>query len=462
MRFSISLLLLTSVSQIWAIWPVPQSCTSGSSVLWIESNIQVNYNGHDVWWFSFHNPYSYTEQMFHSQFTSAAGNSTFSSSSIVQPAIYRTLKTLFTQSLVPWKLVPRDGLSEFEPSTNSSHTYIGSLTIIQTGEDKTFTPLAGEVDESYNLTITEDGKANITAVSSYGILHGLETFTQLFYKHSSGFGIYTKLAPVSISDAPKFQHRGLNMDVSRNWYPKEDILRTIDALSWNKFNRLHIHMTDSQSWPMDIPALPLLSQKGAYQNGLSYSTAEIKQIQTYAIQRGIEVIIEFDMPGHTAAIGLGYPELIAAFNAKPWDTYCAEPPCGTLQLNNNATGPFLETLFGDVLPRVAPYSAYFHTGGDEVNAEAYTLDPTVKSNNTAVIGPLIQKLVDRNHAQIRAAGLAPVVWEEMLLVWNLTLGDDVVVQSWLSDTSVAEITAAGHKALAGNYNFWVGESYRTT
>jgi hexosaminidase len=221
-------------------------------------------------------------------------------------------------------------------------------------------------------------------------------------------------------------------------------------------------MTDSQSWPMDIPALPLLSQKGAYQNGLSYSTAEIKQIQTYAIQRGIEVIIEFDMPGHTAAIGLGYPELIAAFNAKPWDTYCAEPPCGTLQLNNNATGPFLETLFGDVLPRVAPYSAYFHTGGDEVNAEAYTLDPTVKSNNTAVIGPLIQKLVDRNHAQIRAAGLAPVVWEEMLLVWNLTLGDDVVVQSWLSDTSVAEITAAGHKALAGNYNFWVGESYRTT
>jgi hexosaminidase len=90
------------------------------------------------------------------------------------------------------------------------------------------------------------------------------TILQLFFQHSSG-GVYTKMIPVVIYDTPKFQHRGLNMDVSRNWYPIDDILRTIRALSWNKFNRLHLHMTDSQAWPMDIPAFPLLSQKGAYQ-----------------------------------------------------------------------------------------------------------------------------------------------------------------------------------------------------
>ena len=80
------------------------------------------------------------------------------------------------------------------------------------------------------------------------------------------------------------------------------------------------------------------------------------------------------------------------------------------------------------------------------------------SNDTAVLQPLMQKFVDRNHAQVRAAGLAPVVWEEMLLQWNLTLGEDVVVQTWISETSLSEVTSLGHKALFGNYNFWVSYS----
>jgi hexosaminidase len=450
-------LVFALCSEVRAVWPAPQSFTSGNSVFWIERDVGVTYNGESVWWNSFFDvSYSQTEQkVLVSQSSQAPGHGAFTSSSVVQSAVSRALQIIFTQSLVPWKLVARNELAKFEPLANGVRNFISCLSITQTGTDTTFKPLAGEVDESYNLSISEQGIAEISAVSSYGVLHGLQTFVQLFYQHSTNRGLYTNMAPVSIIDGPKFQHRGLNMDVSRNWYPKADILRTIDALSWNKFNRLHLHMTDSQSWPMDIPALPLLAQKGAYQIGLSYSPADIQEIQTYAVQRGVEVIIEFDMPGHTTAIGLGYPELIAAFDAHPWRIYCAEPPCGTLQLNNSATAPFMETLFGDVLPRIAPYSSYFHTGGDEVNAQAYLLDPTVRSNDKTVIGHLIQKLVDRNHAQIRAAGLAPIVWEEMLLDWNLTLGEDVVVQTWLGDASVASVTAAGHKALAGNYNFWV-------
>ena len=235
----------------------------------------------------------------------------------------------------------------------------------------------------------------------------------------------------------------------------KDILRTIDALAWNKFNIIHIHMTDSQSWPMDIPTLPELSQKGAYATGLSYTPSDITQIQTFAAERAIQIIIEIDMPGHSTAIGLSHPELIAALNAEPWSSYCAEPPCGSLQLNNPDVATFLESLFADVLPRLTEYSSYFHTGGDEVNMNTYLLDPTVKSNDKAVLQPLIQKFIDRNHNQVRTAGLTPIVWEEMLLDWNLTLGNDVIVQAWLSDASVASITSAGHKAIAGNYNYWV-------
>lgn len=97
----------------------------------------------------------------------------------------------------------------------------------------------------------------------------------------------------------------------------------------------------------------------------------------------------------------------------------------------------------------------FHTGGDEVNANAYLLEESIRSNSTAILQPLVQKLVDFNHDKIRKAGLIPIVWEEMLLTWNLTLGSDVVVQTWLNAGSVQEVVARGHKALVGSYDFWV-------
>jgi hexosaminidase len=315
---------------------------------------------------------------------------------------------------------------------------------------------AGEIDESYTLTLTTNGIATIAANSSVGIARGLTSFTQLFYAHSDGDFIYTPLAPVEIYDAPKFQHRGINLDVSRNWFSVSDIKRQIDAVAYNKMNRFHLHVTDSQSWPLEIPALPKLSAKGAYRPDLVYTTHDFAEIQQYAAIQGVEMITEIDMPGHTSSIYYSYPELITAFNKQPdWDTWAAEPPSGTLKLNSSDVYDFLETLFSDLLPRIAPYSSYFHTGGDEVNKNSYTLDDTVKSNDSAILQPLMQKFVDRNHDQVRAMGLTPLVWEEMLLEWNVTLGSDVIVQSWQSDEAVASIVEKGYKALVGNYNYWV-------
>ena len=419
------LLLVLAFPQVFAVWPIPKSIQTGNSVLWIEPTLTVIYNNKSLW---------HLVSLFQQDTEQVIGKSnpdataSISSEAMVQQAISRILNYLFKKGLVPWKLHPRNSL--FEPGTDAPKIYVQNLTITQKNTEHTLRPLAGEVDESYNLTLNNDGLARIEAYSSFGVLHALETFVQLFYSHSQK-GVYTTLAPVSISDHPSFKHRGLNLDVARNWFPVRDILSTIDVLSWNKFNRLHIHMTDSQSWPMDIPALPLLSQKGAYHRKLTYSPRDIRQIHYYASLRGIEVIIEFDMPGHTTSIGHAYPDLIAAFNAKPWNTYCAEPPCGSLQLKNPSVPEFLEKLFGDVLPRVQQYSAYFHTGGDEVNLNTYLLDPTVKSNDKKVLQPLIQNFVDRNHNQIRKAGLTPIVWEEMLLDWGLELGRDVVVQRYV-------------------------------
>lgn len=373
----------------------------------------------------------------------------------MQSAFGRARQHLFEDKFVPWKFHPRN--SPFEPVCDNQtlihHVYVQQN---HTESKNASRPLVGDVDESYTLSITEDGTVLITAASSNGVLYALETFTQLFYQHSRcPSGIYTPYAPVTIIDKPKFPHRGLNLDVARNYYPKADILRTIDALAWNKFNRFHLHVTDSQSWPLEIPALPDLAVKGAYRKDLFYSSKDIQEIQQYGIARGIEVILEIDMPGHTASIALSEPDLIAAFNIQPgWVSYANEPPSGQLKLNSSAVYAFLEKLWNDLLPRLSPYSAYFHTGGDEVNLQAYKFDPTVQSNLTSVIQPLLQKLVDFNHDKLRANGLTPIVWEEMLLEWNLTLGSDVIVQTWLSDDSVAQTVAKGHKALVGNYNIW--------
>ncbi|TKA73999.1 hypothetical protein B0A49_03890 [Cryomyces minteri] len=422
-----------------AIWPIPSSYASGDSVLWVDKKVKITYN-------------SETQSVGYMQ-NSSNPNGTVTGAQIVATAIQRTLDTIFTQNFIPWKFHPRN--SNFEPS-ESNKTYIRSIALQQNSTDsKTASKaLDGAVDESYTLSVTKDGAVTITAASSIGISYGLNTFTQLFYKHSKG-GAYTPLAPVQISDAPEFPHRGMNMDVARSWYPVPDVLRMIDALAYNKMNRFHLHATDSQSWPLVIPALPDLATKGAYRSDLVYSPADLKNIQTYGALRGVEVIVEIDMPGHTSSIWFSHPELITAFNVQPnWGTYAAEPPSGTLKLNSSAVSDFLNTLLNDLLPRVSPYSSYFHTGGDEVNLNAYNLDETVRSNKTAVLQPLMQKFVDRNHNQVRAAGLTPIVWEEMLLVWNLTLGEDVVVQTWQSEAAVAATVASGHKALVGNYNYW--------
>lgn len=453
-------------SGVAALWPIPSNYTHGDSVLWIDRSVQISYNGVVQVASSSSSRRFFFLQSLNSLFQQQIGygnnslNSSSSSSKIITTAIDDTTKTLFSQQFVPWMFNPR--FSDFEPMANVSKVYVKTIALQQnqTDPENVFKPAAGAVDESYALSVSTDGRVTISAASSLGLAHGLKTFTQLFFKHTDG-SVYTELAPVEVQDAPKFQHRGMNLDIARSWYEPKDVIRTIDALSYNKFNRLHIHITDSQSWPLEIPALPELAGKGAYGVGKTYSPETLAYIQDYGASRGVETILEIDMPGHTSAIWFAYPELVAAFNVQPnWGTYAAEPPSGTLKLNSSAVTAFLDKLFDDLLPRVSPYSSYFHTGGDEVNLQAYTLDDTVMSNSSAVLQPLMQAFVDRNHAKVRAAGLIPMVWEEMLLTWNLTLGSDVVVQTWQSDEAVAETVSKGHKALAGNYNYWVSPDIR--
>ena len=456
---------LSLAATVAAMWPVPKSLTQGNNTVWLASTVSITHNGEPVRWnpnpgtssspFAIANIKSWFAGQMQYQFNYVPVGPKFTSRDVILGGISRAMDQIFGDDFVPWRLYPRSEQDSFEPDVFQDKTWLSTLTITTTGADtpETFKGPAGAVDESYNLTLTQTGEATIDAISAVGVLHALQSFTQLFYSHSGGPFWYTPYAPVSIQDAPEYPHRGLMLDVSRHWYPVEDIYRTIDGLAWNKMNRLHIHATDSQSWPLDIPSLPDVARKGAYHPSLIYSAEDQRQIHEYGTSRGVQVIIEIDMPGHIGILGEAYPELVVAYDERPYYWYCAQPPCGGLRLNNSGVEEFLGNLFEDILPRVEPYSSYFHTGGDEVNANASTLDPGVGTSDVTVLQPLIQDFTDNQHKRIVDAGLIPIVWEEMSLEWNVTLKPGVVVQSWLG--SVSELTARGHQVIDSNYNFLV-------
>lgn len=469
--FSQALLLLTLTLALptSALWPVPRSLETGDKVLYIDQTLKVTYNGGNVRWKSAPDPSSRdyaqdAEKTLNMQlpytydYTPRSGPD-YNSKDIVQGALSRAFTSIFRRNLVPWVLHDRG--EEFEPDVYASDkTWVKSLTITQTEKDEKspYTLLAEEWDEAYTLSISEDGKAEIEAATSIGIIRALETFSQLFWQHSTGTFWYTSLAPVTIEDSPKYPHRGILFDTSRHFFPVKDILKTLDAMSWTKLNKLHIHITDSQSWPLEIPSMPDLAAKGAYAKGLTYTPQDVQLIHEYAIHRGIQVIIEIGTPSHAGAISHSYPELVVAYNEQPYHWWCAQPPCGALKMNDTRVDKFLDDLFDDLLPRLGPYTAYFHTGGDELNKNDSMLDEGIRSNSSEVLQPILQAWMDKNHARVRKHGLVPFVWQEMALEWNITMGDDVVVQAWLGGESIRELTAMGHKVIDSDYNFFVSAS----
>ena len=116
-------------------------------------------------------------------------------------------------------------------------------------------------------------------------------------------------------------------------------------------------------------------------------------VQRHGLYHGVEVFVEIDMPGHTGSIQHSHPELITAYNARPWSTFAQEPPAGQLKLNSPEVHSLVRTLLKDLIPRIVPYTSIFHIGGDEINKECYRLDDTVRSADKAVIKPHLQSFM---------------------------------------------------------------------
>lgn len=371
---------------------------------------------------------------------------------LIHVAFKRFTSRAFSERFVPYKFHPRK--IRFEPSLDNDKKVVITRISIEETVDFGLENQSAVFREAYSIGVLEDGRVLISIVHPEGALRALDTLAQLFYNHSQGREkVYTPFAPVEIKDAPFFEHRGLNLDISRNSIPPTDVLRTIEAMAFNKLNKLHLHASDAQSWPLEIPALPTLAKEGAYREDQIWTVDDLAMVQQHGLYHGVEVYLEIDLPGDTASIHHSHPDLITAYN-KPWATYAMEPPAGQLRLNSPDVPPFLTTLLDDLLPRSTPWSSHFHVGGDELNLEAYNLDPTVRSSDKEIIRPLLQRLMDHVLLLVRSHNLTPVIWEDMVTMWDLKLPENTIVQTWRSSASLADIVGRGHRALFGPCEEW--------
>nr|XP_031862319.1 uncharacterized protein CI109_002284 [Kwoniella shandongensis]KAA5529391.1 hypothetical protein CI109_002284 [Kwoniella shandongensis] len=275
--------------------------------------------------------------------------------------------------------------------------------------------------EAYHLDIPLTGHAKIIAKGPLGAYRALTSFQTLWYTHSSegegegsGRVVYAPFAPYEIDDKPAFGWRAVLLDTSRNYFSVDSIYKILETMSMVKLNVFHWHITDSNSWPLVLTSFPELAREGAYSPKEIYTEQVVEDIISYAGQRGIDVLLEIDTPGHTAAIALSHPEHIACFLSTPYKHFAHQPPAGQLRFANQETTEFTSAILSDVVDLAK--SRYLSTGGDEINSNCMLEDKDTKDALTMNGWDLDDALDDftkKTHATLREKGVTPVVWQEM-------------------------------------------------
>ena len=298
-------------------------------------------------------------------------------------------------------------------------------------------PALGE-DESYRLEIAPEG-ALLESATVDGAMRGLETFAQVVQPGASGF----EAPAAKIADRPRFAWRGLMLDVSRHWMPVEVVKRNLNAMAAVKLNVFHWHLSDDQGFRVESKRYPRLQQFGSA--GHYYTQAEIREVVAYARERGIRVLPEFDIPGHTASWFPAYPRLASGpgpFEIGSdfgWYPQAMDP-------SREETYRFLDGFLGE-MAALFP-DPYFHVGGDEVNGKAWSESARIRAfarahgfKDTRHIQLYFSQ---RIHQILARHGKIMVGWDEIL---QPGLGSRTVIQTWRGQASLAESTRQGYRGL---------------
>ena len=290
-------------------------------------------------------------------------------------------------------------------------------------------------DESYTLDVS-DREARIHAATAEGAIHGLATFAQLIQPGPNGF----QVSGLHVEDRPRFPWRGLMLDVCRHWMPVDVVKRNIDAMAAVKLNVLHWHHSEDQAFRVESKRYPRLQEMGS--NGDYYTQDQIRDIVAYARDRGIRVVPEFDVPGHTSAWFPGYPEL--ASSPGPFAT--GDRSTSVMDPSKESSYAFLDGFFGE-MAQLFP-DPYFHIGGDEVSPRFWNQSPAIQAfakEHGLADAPAIQVYFNQRLLKIvQKYGKIMVGWDEILVPG---LPTDAVIQSWRGQKSLSESAAKGYRGI---------------
>jgi len=291
-------------------------------------------------------------------------------------------------------------------------------------------------DESYQISVAPNG-ATINAPNDLGAMHGLETLLQLV----AVSGGACRLPAIAIADTPRFRWRGFMLDVSRHFQPVSVVERTLDGMAVAKLNVFHWHLSDDQGFRAESRKFPRFTEV-ASNGGLYYTQDQMREVVAYARARGIRVVPEFDMPGHSSTWLLAYPEIGAGEDIRALPTVFGIPQ-SELDPSSEKTYKSLDEFIGE-MAGIFP-DAYFHIGGDETKGKGWQDNPR--------IAEFMKKKGFKTPAELQTffnERLLPILtkhdkrmmgWDEIL---TPNLPKDIVVQSWRGDASLAQGAQQGY------------------
>jgi hexosaminidase len=317
-------------------------------------------------------------------------------------------------------------------------TYVGSTSLEIKVAHAAAAVQSIDEDESYSLIVTAGG-VTIEAPNDLGAMHALETLVQLVQPAGAGYMI----PALAIHDAPRFHWRGLMVDCGRHFEPVAVLERTLDGMAAVKLNVFHWHLTEDQGFRMQSRMYPLLTGKGS--DGLFYTQDDAKKIVAYARARGIRVVPEFEMPGHSTAWLYAYPTLASGTT-----------PTGIRRefgISDYAIDPTRETTYAFIAAFLGEMAtifpdAYLHIGGDEAPAPDWKKNPRILAfmkahkidDNDALqayFNTRVLKIVAGLHRHMMG-------WDEIM---TPGLPKDVVVQSWRGEASLFKGAKLGYKGV---------------
>ena len=333
----------------------------------------------------------------------------------------------------------------FAEITSKQVTADSSIVLVTSSEG---TP---DHEEGYSLTVTP-AQVEIRARSSNGLFYGIQTLLQLLPPAIMfddptlvPANIAWNIPAVTIKDYPRYEYRGMHLDVARHFFPVEFIKKYLDLLAMHKMNRFHWHLTEDQGWRIEIKKYPKLTEVGAWRDstlighygsgkydglryGGYYTQKEIKEIVQYANDRYITVIPEIEMPGHSSAALEAYPQL----GCNPDKDYKTQTTWGVFEdiyCPSEETFTFLENVLVEVMDLFP--SEYIHIGGDEAPKTAWEnselAQQVIKREGLKDEHELQSYFITRIEKFLNSKGRQIIGWDEIL---EGGLAPNATVMSW--------------------------------